>query len=280
MLDARRSLKQLNQEWSKCRACDLGLRREATGGQFVAGEGTRRGVMFIGEGPGENEEAEGRPFIGRSGIVLRKFIEKLGLQEYYITNVVTCRSCSPFLDAQGSPRFRRNRGGGPPLPMLKDEAPLPTHVASCLPRVHEEIYLVDPVIIVTLGGTATEAILNHPVTITRDRGQTEHCYIPGASFRPVLTEKKGAWARKIHGQLEMPVEQNEVMYEVMPTLHPAFALRKKADMGVDSPMRLLFKDVRFAVKIYEQYMLDAFGRLPNGNSDVSDENIEMEFYED
>jgi uracil-DNA glycosylase len=270
MPDARKTLTVLNTEWEKCRACELGTRREAVGGQFVTGEGVRRGVMFIGEGPGENEEVQGRPFIGRSGTVLRRVIEKMGLKEYYITNIVTCRSCSQLVDGQGQLRFR-NRRGQPPTPIWKDEAPLPNQIAKCLPRLYEEIYLVDPIVIVTLGVTASEALLKRPVAITKDRGQSEHITIPGATYRPSVTEKKGVWVRKVHGSLEMPVEQNEVMYEVVPTLHPAFVLRKLNDGGWDSPLKLLIKDVRHAVKIYERYMLEAFGKLPDSTSDVADD---------
>ena len=278
MPDARKPLAVLNDDWSSCRACELGVRRDAVGGQFVQGEGAPRGVMFIGEGPGETEEQMGRPFVGRSGKILRKVIEKLGLQEYYITNIVACRSCSAVTDAQGNPRFRKSKNG--PIPMYKDEAPLPTQIAACLPRLYEEIYIVDPVVIVTLGVTASEAILKRTVAITRDRGQTEHAFIPGATFRPSVTEKKGAWARKIHGSLEMPVEQNEVAYSVIPTLHPAFVARKLEDRGWDSPLRLFYKDIQQAVKIYEKYMFEAFGALPTSNTDSTDEAFDNQRWDD
>jgi uracil-DNA glycosylase len=275
MPDARKTLTVLNREWESCRACDLGVRREALKGAFVSGEGVRRGVMFIGEGPGENEEQQGRPFIGPSGTILRKMIQRLGLQEYYITNIVTCRSCSQLVDGQGQLRFHQ-RKSGPPIPIWKDEPPLPKQIASCLPRLYEEIYLVDPLVIVTLGVTASETILKRKIAITKERGQTEHASIPGATFRPSVTEKKGVWARKLHGVLEMPIERNEVLYEVVPTLHPAFVARKIEDKGWDSPVRLMFKDLKHAVKIYERYLLEAFGRLPTGASDVPDESIEEE----
>lgn len=281
MLDARRTLDDLNNEWSSCTACTLGTRRASVDGSFVAGEGLPRGVMFIGEGPGEKEEMLGRPFVGPSGILLRKVIKKLGLEHYYITNIVTCRSCSPVVDALGMPRIRKQKfSSGPGLPIMKDEPPLPVYMATCSPRLYEEIYLVDPIIIVTLGVTASEFILKRPVAITKDRGQTEHAYIPGATHRAVLTNKKGAWARKIKGSLEMPVTQNEVMYEVMPTLHPAFVIRKLNDKGWDSPIRLFGNDIRRAVKIYERYMLEAFGTLPSGGSDIPDEVFETYEEED
>lgn len=279
MPDARKNLVTLNEEWEKCRACELGVRREATGGNFVVGEGVRRGVMFVGEGPGENEEIQGRPFIGKSGTILRRVIDKLGLKEYYITNIVGCRSCSQLVDGQGQLRFRV-RKGQPPLPIWKDEPPLPTQIAKCLPRLYEEIYIVDPIVIVALGVTASEALLKRSISITKDRGQSEHISIPGATYRPSVTEKKGAWVRKVRGALEMPVEQNEVLYEVIPTLHPAFVLRKLNDAGWDSPLKLLIKDIRHAVKIYERYMLEAFGKLPDSTSDVPEDAFEEDTWFD
>lgn len=275
MPDARKTLQELNEQWSHCTACSLGVRRQAVQGQFVAGEGIHRGIMFIGEGPGQIEEEEGRPFVGPSGGLLRTVINRLGLVNYYITNVVPCRSCSPILDADNNPRFRKDYKSGQRLPMVKDEPPLPTQMQACSTRLYEEIYIVDPVIIVTLGVTPAQMLLGHSVAITQSRGQTEHAYIPGAGYRPVLTEKKGVWARKIHGEFEMPVEQNEVMYEVLPTLHPAYVLRKLSDKGKDSPFQQLVGDIRMAIKIYERYMYEAFGIVPSGTSDSVCQNEDV-----
>lgn len=255
MVDARKSLQVLQHEWESCRACDLGVRRDAVKGKFVFGEGVRRGIMFIGEGPGEQEETEGRIFI-ESGRLIRDTLAKLQFNDYYLTNLVTCRSCETVIDPEtGLPRLRK-QFRGPAVPMLRDQPPLPLQIAACKARLYEEIYIVDPILIVSLGATVTEALLGGHVAITRDRGRTQHCTIPGATLRPVLTEKKQVWGRKVHGQYVMPTEQNMVQYIVLPTLHPSTILRKAGDMGLGSPVQLFGEDIRKAVKIYERYLLE------------------------
>ena len=103
------------------------------------------------------------------------------------------------------PVFGRGPKGVPVL-RYKDEPPTPIHKNACRPRLLEEIYLVDPIVIVGLGGPACEALLGHSITITRDRGETSQIAIPGASYRPVLTEKRQQWLRKnSEGEWHAPV---------------------------------------------------------------------------
>lgn len=273
MPDARRTLDNLRAEWDTCRRCPLGVRREAERGAFVFGEGVPRGIMFIGEGPGWQEEVQGRPFVGRSGKILRDLIAYLHLNEYYISNVVACRSCEQATDAMGLPIFRERRGVK--LPKMSDVVPSPTAIKECLPRLYEEIYLVDPVVIVSLGVPASEALLQRQVRITKERGKPQHIEIPGATWQASLTDKKGAWLRKAHGEVIMPTEQNQVRYLVVPTLHPALVLRRVADKGVSSPFRQFVEDVRHAHKLYERYLIEAHGYTPPPPVDISDEALEQ-----
>lgn len=218
--------------------------------------------MFIGEGPGVVEEELGRPFVGPSGKLLRGILHRIGLTGHYITNLVACRSCSPVLDEFGNQRFRFRRNA-PALPMFKDEPPLPSQTAACMPRLLEEIYLVDPILIVTLGGGAAEAVLRRKVAITNVRGQPTSAFIPGATYRPIVTDKKKVWPRVKDGVISLPVEQNEVAYLVIPTIHPAFVLRKIADRSVNSPFRQLVGDIQKAVQTYERYMHEIHGVVPS-----------------
>jgi DNA polymerase len=105
--------------------------------------------MFIGEGPGRDEDESGRPFVGRSGKLLTRLIEEeLGRarDEVYIANVVKCR-----------PPNNRN--------------PEPNEIASCAPYLAGQIASVDPKVIVTLGAFATRAVLNVSTGITALRGR-------------------------------------------------------------------------------------------------------------
>lgn len=277
--DSRKSLEQLRRDWETCVSCKLGVQRQRYGGQFVHGEGVRRGILFVGEGPGKTEDQHGRPFIGESGNLIRKVLDGLGFSDYYLTNLVACRSCEHVLDQNQQPRFNNQRGKNP-LPVMQDQAPTPLEWKQCLSRLHEEIYLVDPVLIVSLGNTVAEALLGKPVTITRVRGQSRTISIPGAGFDAVLTDKKKEWYHKVRGTVVAPVEQAQVLYLLIPTLHPAYVLRKIADKGHNSPFRELVADLRKAVKIYEQYLQEVFHMTPTGRSDVSLEEVQQLCQED
>lgn len=278
--DARKSLPKLREEWENCTRCNLGVLRQSYQGQFVFGEGVRRGIMFIGEGPGVEEDQEGRPFIGKSGELLRRILDGLKFKDHYITNLVACRSCEHKIGEDGQPAMRKRRyGKGPPEPWLIDMPPKPNEWGECINRLYEEIYLVDPVLIVTLGGTAAEALIGKPLTITKMHGQPVEISIPGASYDAVLTEKKKEWYHKVRGEVVAPVRQSEVKYLLVPALHPAYVLRKIADRGIDSPFRLLVEDVRRAIKIYEEYIKVVFQvDQPNiAQSDVDWHAIEAQY---
>lgn len=272
--DARKSLPELAQEWASCARCDLGKRRLEMEGKFVFGGGVRNAVMLIGEGPGVDEEAEGIPFVGRSGELLWKVLNHLKFDQVYMTNTVCCRSCTPVLDMETNmPMMRKDRRTGLALPVYKDEPPTPPQCNACLPRLYEQIYLVDPVVIVGLGGKACETLLGKSITITRDRGETAHISIPGAGFQPLVT-KDNKWHRKLKGEEVVPVEQNEVRYHFIPTLHPAYVIRLLADQGENSPFQQFVADIKKAIHTYESYIRMTFGSIPERQIERSDEDLQ------
>lgn len=115
----------LEREIQACTLCDLSRTRT----KAVPGEGKYSAeTMFIGEGPGLNEDQQGRPFVGRAGKFLDFLIQSIGLerQDVYITNVVKCR---------------------PP----ENRDPLPYELATCLPFLQRQINLINPRVVVTLG---------------------------------------------------------------------------------------------------------------------------------
>jgi DNA polymerase len=116
-----------------CRRCRLCEKRTQT----VFGEGDPDAtLMFIGEGPGENEDLTGRPFVGRAGELLDKQIAAMGFARsaVYICNIVKCR---------------------PP----ENRAPMPDETSACTPYLMRQIELVRPSVIVTLGLPATQFLL-------------------------------------------------------------------------------------------------------------------------
>jgi DNA polymerase len=148
-----------------CRNCPLSATRQ----NVVFGEGDLRArLMFIGEGPGAEEDASGRPFVGAAGQLLDKMIAAMHLarEDVYIANIVKYR---------------------PP----GNRMPAPEEAAACIGYLKKQIELIQPEVIVLLGGTALSFLLE----------------ING------ITKYRGRW----HNYNNIPV---------MPTFHPAFLLRK------------------------------------------------------
>lgn len=134
----------IHQEIGDCTRCPLHQDRK----HVVHTEGNRKArLMFVGEAPGADEDAQARPFVGRAGQLLTKIIEAIGLkrEEVLIGNVNRCR---------------------PP----GNRAPMPDEVAACKPFLLAEIAAVQPEVIVVLGNTATKNLLDTREGITRLRG--------------------------------------------------------------------------------------------------------------
>jgi uracil-DNA glycosylase len=138
------TLEQIHHEIGDCTRCPLYQERT----HVVHTEGNRKArLMFVGEAPGADEDAQARPFVGRAGQLLTKIIEAIGLkrEDVLIGNVNRCR---------------------PP----GNRAPMPDEVAACKPYLLREIAAVKPEVIVVLGNTATKNLLDTREGITRLRG--------------------------------------------------------------------------------------------------------------
>jgi DNA polymerase len=138
------TLAQIRQEMGDCQRCPLGRTRK----HLVFGEGSSTPRwMFVGEGPGEEEDLQGRPFVGSAGQLLNNLLSKLGLsrEEVYIANVVKCR---------------------PP----GNRDPEANEIARCLPFLAQQIQCLRPKVIITLGKVASQALLATQTPITRLRG--------------------------------------------------------------------------------------------------------------
>ena len=129
-----------------CQKCALADTRT----NVVFGKGPRDArVMFIGEGPGENEDLQGEPFVGRGGQLLDEMLSLIGLsreKNFYITNIVKCR---------------------PP----KNRDPLNTEQDACIGYLWEQLELIRPRIIVCLGRIAAIRLIKPEFKITREHGQ-------------------------------------------------------------------------------------------------------------
>ena len=149
------SLDALAEQIKACRACPLGASRI----QAVPGAGSARAqVMFIGEGPGFEEDHRGEPFVGKSGQLLDKIMESIGLSRatVYIANIVKCH---PMTD----PSDPEKRGN--------DRPPTAEEIAACRGWLDKQIAAIAPRVIVTLGNVPAKVLLGAAEGITKIRGQ-------------------------------------------------------------------------------------------------------------
>jgi uracil-DNA glycosylase family 4 len=164
---SRNALQDLLKKILVCEKCPLARSRTLA----VPGEGSATAdLMFVGEGPGRDEDIQGRPFVGDAGQLLTKIIQAMGLsrEDVYITNIVKCR-----------PPGNRN-------PHLDE-------ISSCTPYLRQQLELIKPRIIVSLGNVPTKHLLETSSGISALRGQF-HTY----------------------GDIQ-----------IMPTFHPSFLVRNE-----------------------------------------------------
>lgn len=144
-LNKETAIKALREEIGDCKRCKLSKGRR----NIVFGEGNPHAeLMFIGEGPGRDEDIQGSPFVGDAGQLLTKLIEKMGFKrkEVYIANIVKCRP-----------------------PMNRD--PEEEEINTCKPFVEEQIKIISPRAIMALGRISAQSLLNTKIPISKLRGR-------------------------------------------------------------------------------------------------------------
>jgi len=155
------TLEDIRSDLGDCHRCKLWSTRT----KLVFGEGSPKAeLMFIGEGPGADEDASGRPFVGRAGQLLTKMIEAIDLkrEDVYIANVVKSR---------------------PP----GNRAPESDEVKACIPFLFRQIAAIRPRLIVALGNPAMQALLDTKIGITKMRGQfQDYPRLPGIKVLPTF----------------------------------------------------------------------------------------------
>lgn len=158
MAEAAPELEKIASEVRQCCKCGLGSSRT----NAVPGEGSPKArIMFIGEAPGADEDAQGRPFVGRAGQLLDKIIAACGLkrEDVFIGNILKCR---------------------PP----ENRDPRPEEVISCLPYLQRQIEIIEPEVIVALGAHAARTLLDTNKSIGQMRGQFQE-YVAGIGRPPI-----------------------------------------------------------------------------------------------
>jgi len=163
-------------------------------------------LMFVGEAPGADEDAQGEPFVGKAGQLLTKIIQTMGLsrETVYIANILKCRPDTP-----GQTSGNRK--------------PTPAEMATCLPYLHEQIDLIQPKVIVALGATAVEGLLGKGGGIMKLRGkwQTYRGTPLMPTFHPAyllrnqaLGEKRKVWEDMLAAmeRLALPISEKQRNY--------------------------------------------------------------------
>jgi DNA polymerase len=157
--DSVEILEELKARALVCTRCRLAETRT----QVVFGVGDPRArLMFVGEAPGQNEDLQGEPFVGAAGKLLDTLLGEIGMQrsEVYIANVLKCR---------------------PP----GNRDPRPDEIDSCKGYLREQIQLISPEVVMTLGNFATKLLLNTETGITRLRGRPHRWWL-GAMLVPTF----------------------------------------------------------------------------------------------
>jgi uracil-DNA glycosylase family protein len=182
--EAPRSLPALREALQRCRECPIG--EHAT--RAVPGEGPKHAkLMFVGEQPGDQEDLQGRPFVGPAGQLFDRALAELGVErrDAYVTNALKHFK----FELRGKRRIHKT--------------PAQEEAAACLHWLETEIALVDPAALVALGATAARQLMGRAVAVTRERGHwlrradgrrvliTLH---PSALLRMEPEDKAAAWA--------------------------------------------------------------------------------------
>ncbi|HTB83403.1 MAG TPA: uracil-DNA glycosylase [Candidatus Sulfotelmatobacter sp.] len=159
-------------------------------------------LMFVGEAPGVDEDAQGEPFVGKAGELLTKIITATGLRrdDVYIANILKCRPDTPGQTAG-------------------NRKPTPEEMQTCIPYLHEQIDLIQPKVLVALGGTAVEGLLNlSGITKLRGQWQTYRGIPLMPTFHPsyllrstAMSEKRKVWEDilQVMGKLGMLISEKQ-----------------------------------------------------------------------
>src|ERR687889_983322 len=184
--ERREDLIALYRRLKDCHECPL----KATRTKLVFGAGNADAeVMFVGEAPGAEEDRQGLPFVGRAGQLLNELLHEIGLDrnDVFIANVLKCR---------------------PP----GNRDPLPDEIAECEPHLMEQIRLIQPKVICTLGNFATKLLSGQPIGITRCCGRPQYRQIAGLQvvlyplFHPAAALRTPATKEKLREDMaRLPV---------------------------------------------------------------------------
>jgi DNA polymerase len=189
------ALERLHEQIRQCHDCGLC----ATVTHYVVGEGPADAeVMLVGEAPGAEEDAQGRPFVGRSGQLLTRLLADIGLprDDMFITSVVKCR---------------------PP----GNRDPLPRELAACRQHLVDQIHIIQPKVVGTLGRFAAHALIDRQLSISRGHGRPRR--IDGILYLPLYHPAAALHQQRLMGALEADMRRLRGILETELTRRPGRA---------------------------------------------------------
>lgn len=168
MGDILTKIEELKRQAMECRNCELADMRT----NVVFGEGNpETPLVIIGEGPGENEDATGRPFVGRAGKLLDEALREnhMTRKHVYICNVVKCRAC--IVEGRS----------------VKNRPPRIEEISACKPWLEKQLAIIKPLVILCLGAPSANTIIHKDFKMTKERGlwfDTPYAYAATAALHP------------------------------------------------------------------------------------------------
>ena len=210
--ERREELVALYQRLRDCHDCPL----KATRTKLVFGAGNADAeVMFVGEAPGAEEDRTGLPFVGRAGQLLNELLQEIGLdrEQVFVANVLKCR---------------------PP----GNRDPLPHEIEECTPHLIDQIRMIQPKVICTLGNFATKLLSGQPIGITRCCGRPQYREIAGLQvvlyplFHPAAALRTPATKERLREDMaRLPA----LIEEQRPKQEAALAAADEADAAPTEP---------------------------------------------
>ena len=199
--DKTAALAELAQTIKTCTRCPLGSTRL----NAVPGEGNvDTDVMFVGEGPGYDEDRQGRPFVGRAGQLLTKMIAAMGLtrEQVYIANIAKCH---PMTD----PLHPEKHGN--------DRAPNAQEIACCRKYIEQQIAIISPKYVVALGGVAAKALISDASSLGALRGKFHALHLDSvtlekpvqilATYHPAALLRNPGWKKDAWADLQLVMDK-------------------------------------------------------------------------
>ncbi len=177
MTEIDERIAELSAKTMDCRACGLCETRT----NVVFGEGNpNTPLVIVGEGPGANEDATGRPFVGKAGQLLDQCLaeNRITREHVYICNVVKCRAC--IIEGKS----------------IKNRPPKPDEISACLPWLTAQLAIIKPLVVLSLGAPSANALIHSDFKITKERG----LFFPSAYAPFAIAGLHPSYVLRQHGE--------------------------------------------------------------------------------